>query len=469
MSQSAGSPAPPVSAMRAALLVHFGLFGVVGAQWLARLPSVRATLGLDALELGSLLTLGGLGTLASVLMTGGLVTRYGARRILVAGTLASAIGFGLVGTGLATGSVVILVSGLVVNGISGAFINIPINIAGAAIERRLSRTVLPHFHATFSVGAAAGTLVAAAFSWGHVPVEVQLVIVLCVATIVRVVTLRAATAATEMLPDDALAGDAQPGDVLPGDVLPRDPLPDDALAAHALPRDPLAGDASSVADTVRAAAGVAAVDDVVTSPASEGRLAAPAPRGFRSALGAWTEPRTLLLGLVLLASSLSEGSAGTWLSIAVTDGFAAREAIGALAYGTFVTSMTIVRFLGTGLVDRLGRVTVVRISGAAAFVGLAVFALAPSLATAWIGVVLWGVGAALVNPVTIAAASDDALQAAGRVSVVTSFSTIAMLTAPPVLGALVDGLGARHALGLITLATVLSMSLAGQLRPRVRE
>lgn len=440
MSPSAASPVPSVGAMRAALLVHFGLFGVVGAQWLARLPSVRATLGLDALELGGLLTIGGLGTLASVLTTGGLVTRFGARRVLVVGTLTSTLGFGLVATGLATGSVVTLVAGLVVNGVSGAFVNIPINIAGAAVERRLGRTVLPHFHATFSVGAALGTLIAAGFSWGHVAVEVQAVVVVSVATVLRLVTLRAATAATEPLPNDAL----------PDDAVPDGALPDGALPNDALPNDTLPDDASATAVTVRARAGAPA----------------PASRGFRSALGAWTEPRTLLLGLVLLASSLSEGSAGTWLSIAVTEGFAAREAVGAIAYGTFVASMTVVRFAGTGLVDRFGRVSLVRASGVSAFAGLALFALAPSLATAWLGIVLWGVGAALVNPVTIAAASDEPLHAAARVSVVTSFSTIAMLTAPPVLGALVDGLGARHALGLLTVATLLSMSLAGQLRPR---
>ena len=448
--------------MRSALFVHFALFGVVGAQWLARLPSVRATLGLDALELGGLLTLGGLGTLASVLMTGGLVTRFGARRVLVAGTLTSAAGLGVVALGLATTSVVTLVVGLVLNGVSGAFINIPINVAGTAVERRLGRTVLPHFHATFSVGAALGTLVAAGFSWGHVAVEVQLVVVVAAVTVLRLATLRAATATTE--PDAPAALD----------------------------------DASAPADAVRAAAGASAVDDVVTSdvpapdrPASDVPVAdgpapdglapdGPAPRaagttprpvapraaGFRTALGAWAEPRTLLLGLVLLASSLSEGSAGTWLSIAVTDGFATREAVGAVAYGTFVAAMTVVRFLGTGLVDRFGRVAVVRSSGVSAFVGLALFALAPSLATAWVGIVLWGVGAALVNPMAISAASDEPLHAAARVSVATSFSTVAMLTAPPVLGALVDGLGARHALGLITVATVLSMSLAGQLRPR---
>ena len=392
---------PSVSSMRLALFAHFALFGVVGTQWYARLPSVRSTLGLDAVELGGLLTVGGLGTLAAVLATGGLVARFGGRRVLAVGVLGNVVGFGLVALGLATLSIVPLAVGLVVNGACGAFVNVPINVAAAAVERRIGRTVLPHFHATFSVGAAVGSLIAAGFSWRHVSVEVQLVVVLAVATVLRLATLRVATAA----------------------------LDEPAVRRRV---------------------------DARVRPA----------QGFRSALGAWTERRTLLLGFVLVASSLSEGSAGTWLPIAITDGFGSREAVGAIAYGTFVVAMTVVRFSGTGLVDRFGRVAVVRASGLSAFVGLAVFALAPSLATAWIGIVAWGAGAALVNPVTIAAASDEPLHAAARVSVATSFSTVAMLAAPPVLGALVDGIGARHALGLLTIATLLSFSLAGQLPPR---
>lgn len=389
-------PGPDVARARVALLAHFALFGVVGTQWLARLPSVRTTLGLDAVELGGLLTLGGLGTLTAVLATGGLVTRLGPRAVLATGVWGNVLGFGLVATGLATSSLVPFVAGLVVNGACGAFVNVPINVAAAAVERRMGRTVLPQFHATFSIGAAVGSLVAAGFSWAHVAVEVQLAAVLALATVVRLLLLPAATS----------------------------------------------------------------VVDAVAGPAARGG------RGFRSALGAWTERRTLLVGLVLLASSLSEGSAGTWLSIAVVDGFASREAVGAVAYGTFVTAMTVVRLTGTGLVDRFGRTAVVRTSAVAAFTGLAIFGLAPSLATAWVGIVLWGAGAALVNPAALAAASDDPPHAAPRVAVVTSFSTVAMLAAPPVLGALVDGIGARHALLVLCLATVLSGSLAGQVRER---
>ena len=398
-------------------MVQFALFGVIGTSWMSRLPSVREALGLSSGQLGALLVVGGVGTLTAVVVTGAVVARFGSRTTLVVATSANVVGFGLVALGTATGSVGVFAVGAFLNGMCGALTNVPINICAASVEQHVGRAILPHFHAAFSIGAACGALVAAAFSWAHVGIAVQVVVVTLVVTAVRALLIAPAT---------ALA-------------------PERAAAARA--------DAPATAD---------ATDDDV--PVVAPRRGA----GFRAALAAWREPRTLLIGLVLLASSLSEGSAGNWLSIAVVDGFDVREALGAVAYGTFVGAMTVFRFAGTGLIDRFGRVAVLRASGASALVGLLVFGLAPTLPLAWAGIVLWGCGAALANPVAIAAASDDPAHAAPRVAVATSFSTVAMLTAPPLLGLLVDGVGARHALLVICAATVLSLAVAGQVRPLPR-
>jgi len=398
-------------------MVQFALFGVIGTSWMSRLPSVREALGLSSGQLGALLVVGGVGTLTAVVATGAVVARFGSRTTLVVATTANVVGFGLVALGTATGSVGVFAVGAFLNGMCGALTNVPINICAASVEQHVGRAILPHFHAAFSIGAACGALVAAAFSWAHVGIAVQVVVVTLVVTAVRALLIAPAT---------ALA-------------------PERAAAARA--------DAPAAAD---------ATDDDV--PVVAPRRGA----GFRAALAAWREPRTLLIGLVLLASSLSEGSAGNWLSIAVVDGFDVREALGAVAYGTFVGAMTVFRFAGTGLIDRFGRVAVLRASGASALVGLLVFGLAPTLPLAWVGIVLWGCGAALANPVAIAAASDDPAHAAPRVAVATSFSTVAMLTAPPLLGLLVDGVGARHALLVICAATVLSLAVAGQVRPLPR-
>ncbi|MDQ2624771.1 MAG: MFS transporter, partial [Actinomycetota bacterium] len=112
-----------------------------------------------------------------------------------------------------------------------------------------------------------------------------------------------------------------------------------------------------------------------------------------SAARAWTEPRTLLLGLVVLAAAITEGAANDWMALAVVDGFEVSNAVGAVFFGVFVAAMTLARFAGGALLDRFGRVVVLRISAGLAVAGLALFALPPSLAITALGAVLWGFGA----------------------------------------------------------------------------
>src|SRR5690606_39713489 len=96
--------------------------------------------------------------------------------------------------------------------------------------------------------------------------------------------------------------------------------------------------------------------------------------------------------------------------------------------------------------------------------GLALFVLAPSMPLALAGVAMWGMGAALAYPITLAAASDDPVRAAARVSVVTAFASIARLCAPPALGALGEVVVIREALAIIAGGLVLSIILAHQAR-----
>ena len=74
--------------------------------------------------------------------------------------------------------------------------------------------------------------------------------------------------------------------------------------------------------------------------------------------------------LVVLAAALTEGSANDWVSLAVVDGFDVRTRVGALAFAVFVTAMTAMRWFGTALLDRYGRVAVLRLCAALSLVGL---------------------------------------------------------------------------------------------------
>ncbi|MBD8057413.1 MFS transporter [Cellulomonas sp. JH27-2] len=380
----------------------FALTGITFSSWLARIPTVRSDLGLSTAELGGILLVGSVGALLTVTASGIVVQRFGSRRAIVASTAVLALGYVLMGVGPATGSIPVLAVGIFLNGVAIALGNVPINVESGRIERAMGRTVIPQFHAAFSIGAVTGSALGAAASHLEVPVVVQFSVVAGVAVVWRLASLR-------------------------GVVLPY--APDEAP--------------------------------------TKSRPAAPAGAGRRigSTLDAWREPRTLLIGVVVLAAALSEGSANDWLSLAVVDGFDRTEAIGGLVLGLFVASMTVVRLLGTRLIDRFGRVVVLRTSGLVSLVGLLVFGFAPSLQLAGTGVALWGFGAALAVPVGIAAASDDPLRAAGRVSVVSSFSSVASIAAPPLLGLAAESMGARHALVLIAAAMVVSVSLSRRVAP----
>lgn len=187
--------------------------------------------------------------------------------------------------------------------------------------------------------------------------------------------------------------------------------------------------------------------------------------GWRTTFRAWTERRTLLVGLVVLAAALTEGAANDWLALAVVDGFGTTNAMGAVGFGIFVTAMTAMRLVGTELLDRYGRVPVLRLSTALALVGLLLFTLAPAMLPALVGAVLWGLGAALGFPVGMSAASDEPVHAAARVSVVSSIGYTAFLAGPPLLGLLAEQVGYRLSLLAIAVPLVLGLALVPAARP----
>ena len=165
-----------------------------------------------------------------------------------------------------------------------------------------------------------------------------------------------------------------------------------------------------------------------------------------SAARAWLEPRTLLIGVMVLALAMTEGTANDWLAVALVDGHDVSHAQGVAGFAVFVLAMTAGRIAGTGLIDRFGRVVVLWSTMALAGAGvlLIVFAQRPALVV--VGIVLWGVGASLGFPVGMSAAADDPVRAASRVSVVSTIGYAAFLAGPPLLGFVGDQVGTLKAL-----------------------
>ncbi|MEV7799551.1 MFS transporter [Microbacterium foliorum] len=187
------------------------------------------------------------------------------------------------------------------------------------------------------------------------------------------------------------------------------------------------------------------------------------------AMSAWREPRTYAIGVVMLGMSFAEGGANDWLALGVAEDHGGGTALGAAALATFSVAMTVVRVFGGPLVDRFGRVAVLRILSVAAASGILLFILAPSLPLVFVGAALWGVGASLGFPLGMSAAADDPAKAAARVSAAATIGYISFLGGPPVLGFISEHIGLLNTLYILVGLVVLSGLFSGAARPLRKE
>lgn len=185
---------------------------------------------------------------------------------------------------------------------------------------------------------------------------------------------------------------------------------------------------------------------------------------FRSRLSVFVQPRTILIGLVVLAAAFTEGSANDWIAIAAVDGHDVPKATGAIVLGIFVTAMTVGRLLGVLLIDRFGRVLVLRGSFILAAIGLLMFIFVPLPWVAFVGAALWGLGAALGFPMGMSAAADDPATAAVRVSAVAGIGYFAFLVGPPVIGFVGDNVGVLRALLVVLVLLIIGLVVSGAVR-----
>jgi fucose permease len=184
----------------------------------------------------------------------------------------------------------------------------------------------------------------------------------------------------------------------------------------------------------------------------------------RVLLASWRERRTLLIGICVLGFAFAEGTANEWIAYVLVDGYGAAEHTGALAFAAFVAAMTAGRLTGGVLVVRFGRAAVLRVSAVLALCGVLVVAFGGTVVWALVGALLWGLGAAMGFPVGIAAAADDPVRAAARVSVISSLGYAAFLGGPPLLGLLGGLYGIQQAILVVCAALLLAFLAAGSTR-----
>lgn len=163
----------------------------------------------------------------------------------------------------------------------------------------------------------------------------------------------------------------------------------------------------------------------------------------------WRDPRLLLIGVIVLALAMAEGTATDWLPLLMVDGHGFSATLGSGVYAIFAATMTIGRFSGGWFVDRFGQAAVLGASAVIGAVGLALVAFVDNPVIAAASVILWGLGAANGFPVAISAAGSSGPDSTARVSLAASIGYVAFLVGPPLLGFLGEHYGLRNAIVVV--------------------
>lgn len=376
---------------RNAVGIVFAMNGFGFATWISRIPEARAGLGLTPGQLGTLLLALSVGSVIALPSTSFWIHRFGAGRVLAGAALFDAVGLALSGIGSGVAEEVwITAAGLFLLGFGTGVWDVAMNVEAAAVEQQLGRTVMPRFHAGYSLGTVVGAGGGAAAAGLGLPITVHL----CVAAVL--VALVPACVVPAFLPAGTTDSSAE------------------------RPRHPMR---------------------------------------------AWTEPRTLVIGVMVFAMALTEGVANDWLAVALVDGYGVAAWVGASGFALFVTAMTAGRLSGPFVLDRFGRLPVLWTSSVLAGVGVLLVVFGNGLVLVAVGVVLWGLGASLGFPVGMSAAADEPTNSAARVSVVSTIGYTAFLAGPPLFGYLGDHVGVLSALLLLAVLLVPSALAVPAARP----
>lgn len=173
-------------------------------------------------------------------------------------------------------------------------------------------------------------------------------------------------------------------------------------------------------------------------------------------------PAILLLAVIILCSNTGEGTASDWLALYVHDHHGLAQGLAAAAYTTYSVTSTIGRLLGGFVVDRFGRLAVLRMSGLLTCIAIGVVVFVPGPVAPYIGAALWGLGLAVVFPTVITIAGiRGGDNAAGAIAVVSTLGYGAFLTAPPLIGLIADHISLGFALGCVMVLVLGIAVMAG--------
>ncbi len=403
-----------VGPARFAVSAHFLVMGLTGGVWMARVPAAKSQVHLSDGTLGVALLAVPVGLVLGAALAERLVDRVGSRvlaRICGVGSCLAVMTPGLAHT------LPELMAGLFVIGVVGGTLDVSLNAQGVRVEAAYGRPVMTSMHAFYSLGAILGSLAGGGLAWAGVGLLPSLVAIGVLGALID------GTAGPWLLPEKSRL----------------------APATQAVPAP-----AANWPDSPPVPSGTSVTDDTADARRRVRRL-------------------VLALGVLGVCGLVGEGAAGDWSAVYLQDNLGTSAGLAALGFSAFSVTMTLGRGVGDRLIHRFGVVSVIRVGGMIATVGIALALATPAPAVAIAGFTAFGAGLSIVVPQVFAAGGRaDPFRPGSGLAKVVGLGYTGMAAGPAIIGLVADKIGLHLAL-LIPLALAAWIAVAATaLRPPAR-
>ncbi|WP_244518905.1 MFS transporter [Parapedobacter composti] len=192
------------------------------------------------------------------------------------------------------------------------------------------------------------------------------------------------------------------------------------------------------------------VQGVVTQPKKTGLFIKPDSTLFQ-------------LGVIGFCSMAAEGAMFDWSGVYFKDIVQAPQSLVVVGYASFMVMMALGRFIGDWAIRRIGRKTLLQISGCFIFMGMGISVLFPNIGAATAGFMLVGLGVACIVPsVYSAAGRNDKIPPGVALAMVSSVAYLGFLMGPPLIGYIAELASLRYSYAVIALAGLLITTMVSR-------
>jgi MFS family permease len=400
--QAQAAPDPAAARrLRVLITLFFLLDGFVFANWVVRVPQVKAHVGASPGTLGLALLGVSIGAIATMTITGRLCGRFGSRAVTIATAVLLAFSVALPAV---MPTVLALGAALFVFGAAWGGMNVAINSAAVEVIAELDQPIMPSFHAAYSLGGLLGAVVGGLVAdYAGAPAHLAVVGVLGLAAAV-------------------------------------------GLGIPLLRCPPLSTERRSTPRPTEAEAEA----DALSGPDSESGPSSETARQLTIIV--------YIFSVIALCSSYGEGALADWGALHLRTDLHTSAGMAAAGYAAFSVAMFVGRLSGSWILRTVGRTAVLAGGGVTAGAGMLVAALVPTLPVALAGFVLVGIGLSNAFPATVGQAG--VLRGPAGVATASTFGYGGFLTGPPLIGFLADRLGLPIALTSISVLAGIAAAIA---------